>query len=185
MVHVLLHHNRNGKRLSHCTQKSHSEDVIRSLSLLVSLDQWYLSGFPPSGRWAHLRPWELQNWRSHFARGTKFPLTAQGRGEVVKFSKRPIPREVWFWRVVFFFEFEKWEADLFQSKVENGKLGVGQGVPATWSPFTPEAVWSQEGNESFLRDATHWPFCFWVWDSHLVFVDSFLLQKTIQFNLGA
>ena len=39
MVHVLLHHNRNGKRLSHCTQKSHSEDVIRSLSLLVSLDQ--------------------------------------------------------------------------------------------------------------------------------------------------
>lgn len=136
--------------------------------------------FPPSGRWAHLRPWELQNWRSHFARGTKFPLTAQGRGEVVKISKRPIPREFWFWIVVFLFEFEKWEAELFQSKVENGKLGVGQGVPATWSPFTPEAVWSQEGNESFLRDATHWPFCFWAWDSHLVFVDSFLLQK--QFN---
>lgn len=56
--------------------------------------------FPPSGRWAHLRPWELQNWRSHFARGTKFQLTAQGRGEVVKISKRPIPREFWFWRVV-------------------------------------------------------------------------------------
>lgn len=130
------------------------DSKFKFAGLLGPMIHWYLSGFPLQVVELISVPESCKIGDRILPEALRSPLTAQGRGEVVKFSKWPIPREFWFWIVVFFFEFEKWETDLFQSKVENGKLGVGQGVPATWSPFTPEAVWSQEGNESFLRDAT-------------------------------
>ena len=50
------------------------------------------------------------------------PLTAQGRGEVVKFSKRPIPREFWFWRVVFFLNSRSEKRIYFSLKLKTANL---------------------------------------------------------------
>ena len=144
--------------------------------------------FPPSGRWAHLRPWELQNWRSHFARGTKFPLTAQGRGEVVKIFQKTNSKRVLVldgFGELSFLNSRSEKRIYFSLKLKTANLEWDRVCLQHGHPLLQKLCGAKKATNPFLRDATHWPFCFWAWDSHLVFADFFSSTETIQFNLGA